>query len=81
MGSKVRIIIAQIQKIYCKLERCDLFYAKHVKNVKFLLVAEALTGLIYYRPEGEKSSFSQSVTNKEALMPKNNNTTFARISP
>ena len=51
-----------------------------LKTLSFSLVAEALTGLIYYRPGGEKSRFSQSVTNKEALIPKNNNAAFAQIS-
>ena len=35
----------------------DHSYVKHTKNVKFFLVAEALTGLTYYRPPGKNFSF------------------------
>ena len=33
------------------------FYVKCTKMLSFFMVAEALTGLIYYRPAGENSSF------------------------
>ena len=34
----------------------ELFSAKYPKMLSFSLVAEALTGLIYHRPSGEKIS-------------------------
>ena len=41
----------------------DLFNVKYTKMLCFSLVAEALTGLIYYRPSGENSNF-QSMDNR-----------------
>ena len=38
----------------------DLFDVKYTKMLSFSLVAEALTGLIYYRPSGENSNFQFS---------------------
>ena len=39
-----------------------------LKALSFSLVAEALTGLIYHRPAGESSSFSQSYFLFHALL-------------
>ena len=35
-----------------------LFYVKYTTMLSFFLVAEVLTGLIYHRPQGENSVFT-----------------------
>ena len=40
----------------------ELFSAKYPKMLSFSLVAEALTGLIYHRPSGEKFLFASKVS-------------------
>ena len=62
MGSKVRTKIAQISKckIYDKSEWCNLFYIKHIKNVKFLSDGRGPHGPDLPSPCGLKFQFQFS---------------------